>query len=207
MPETFDRNESLEEKANVVEDTNNVVEDTNNEEKNSSDQAKWYVVHTYTGYENRVCDKIRSMIDNEQNLDIVDVTVPTEEYVEMKNDQKKVKTRKLFPGYVMVKMNITNKSWYIIRNTQGVTGFVGPDRKPVPLTNAEVRKFGVTDEKVVIDLDVAIGDDVNIIAGPFKDFVGKVTEIDKEKQTIKAFVDIFGRDTSIDLEFSDIETI
>lgn len=200
MPETFDRNESLEEKANVL-------EDTNNEEKNSSDQAKWYVVHTYTGYENRVCDKIRSMIDNEQNPDIVDVTVPTEEYVEMKNDQKKVKTRKLFPGYVMVKMNITNKSWYIIRNTQGVTGFVGPDRKPVPLTNAEVRKFGVTDEKVVIDLDVAIGDDVNIIAGPFKDFVGKVTEIDKEKQTIKAFVDIFGRDTSIDLEFSDIETI
>lgn len=207
MPETFDRNESLEEKANVVEDTNNVVEDTNNEEKNSSDQAKWYVVHTYTGYENRVCDKIRSMIDNEQNPDIVDVTVPTEEYVEIKNDQKKVKTRKLFPGYVMVKMNITNKSWYIIRNTQGVTGFVGPDRKPVPLTNAEVRKFGVTDEKVVIDLDIAIGDDVNIIAGPFKDFVGKVTEIDKEKQTIKAFVDIFGRDTSIDLEFSDIETI
>lgn len=200
MLETFDRNESLEEKANVV-------EDTNNEEKNSYDQAKWYVVHTYTGYENRVCDKIRSMIDNEQNPDIVDVTVPTEEYVEMKNDQKKVKTRKLFPGYVMVKMNITNKSWYIIRNTQGVTGFVGPDRKPVPLTNAEVRKFGVTDEKVVIDLDVAIGDDVNIIAGPFKDFVGKVTEIDKEKQTIKAFVDIFGRDTSIDLEFSDIETI
>lgn len=200
MPETFDRNESLEEKANVV-------EDTNNEEKDSTDQAKWYVVHTYTGYENRVCDKIRSMIENEQNPDIVDVTVPTEEYVEIKNDQKKVKTRKLFPGYVMVKMNITNKSWYIIRNTQGVTGFVGPDRKPVPLTNAEVRKFGVTDEKVVIDLDVAIGDDVNIIAGPFKDFVGKVTEIDKDKQTIKAFVDIFGRDTSIDLEFSDIETI
>lgn len=200
MPETFDRNESLEEKANVV-------EDTNNEEKDSNDQAKWYVVHTYTGYENRVCDKIRSMIENEQNPDIVDVTVPTEEYVEIKNDQKKVKTRKLFPGYVMVKMNITNKSWYIIRNTQGVTGFVGPDRKPVPLTNAEVRKFGVTDEKVVIDLDIAIGDDVNIIAGPFKDFVGKVTEIDKEKQTIKAFVDIFGRDTSIDLEFSDIETI
>lgn len=200
MPETFDRNESLEEKANVV-------EDTNNEEKDSTDQAKWYVVHTYTGYENRVCDKIRSMIENEQNPDIVDVTVPTEEYVEIKNDQKKVKTRKLFPGYVMVKMNITNKSWYIIRNTQGVTGFVGPDRKPVPLTNAEVRKFGVTDEKVVIDLDIAIGDDVNIIAGPFKDFVGKVTEIDKEKQIIKAFVDIFGRDTSIDLEFSDIETI
>ena len=147
------------------------------------------------------------MIENEQNPEIVDVKVPTEEYVEIKNDQKKVKTRKLFPGYVMVKMNITNKSWYIIRNTQGVTGFVGPDRKPVPLTPAEVRKFGVKEEKVVLDIDVAVGDDVNIIAGPFKDFVGKVTEIDKEKQTIKAFVDIFGRDTSIDLDYSDIETV
>lgn len=196
-----DMNESFEEKKDIVEDS------VEKEESDSNDKAKWYVVHTYTGYENRVCDKIRSMIENEQNPDVVDVTVPTEEYVEIKNDQKKVKTRKLFPGYVMVKMNITNKSWYIIRNTQGVTGFVGPDRKPVPLTPAEVRKFGVKEEKVVLDLDVAVGDDVNIIAGPFKDFVGKVTEIDKEKQTIKAFVDIFGRDTSIDLEYSDIETI
>ena len=98
--------------------------------------ARWYVVHTYTGYENRVCDKIQMMIDNEQNPDIVDVTVPTEEYVEVKNNEKKVKTRKLFPGYVMVKMNVTSKSWYIIRNTQGVTGFVGPDGDPVPLTKA-----------------------------------------------------------------------
>ena len=200
-----DKNESLNES---LEETKDIVEDTDTkEESDYSETAKWYVVHTYTGYENRVCDKIRSMIENEQNPDIVDVTVPTEEYVEIKNDQKKVKTRKLFPGYVMVKMNITNKSWYIIRNTQGVTGFVGPDRKPVPLTPQEVRKFGVKEEKVVLDIDVNVGDDVNIIAGPFKDFVGKVTEIDKEKQTIKAFVDIFGRDTSIDLEYSDIETI
>src|SRR5699024_3691444 len=109
--------------------------------------ARWYVVHTYTGYENRVADKIQMMIDNEQNPDIVDVTVPTEEYVEVKNDEKKVKTRKLFPGYVMVKMNITNRSWYIIRNTQGVTGFVGPDSKPVALTPREVRKLGVKEQK------------------------------------------------------------
>ena len=201
MTDSFDRNETLEEKAEVVEDT---IEETS---ENTSDDGKWYVVHTYTGYENRVCDKIRSMIDNEQNPDIMDVTVPTEEYVEVKNDKKKVKTRKLFPGYVMVKMNVTSKSWYIIRNTQGVTGFVGPDRKPVPLTAAEVRKFGVKEDKPILDINVAVGDDVNIIAGPFKDFVGKVTEVDKEKQTIKAFVDIFGRDTSIDLEFTDIETI
>ena len=200
MTDSFDRNEPLEDQAEAVEDT---VEETSE----ASEKAKWYVVHTYTGYENRVCDKIRSMIDNDQNPDIIDVTVPTEEYVEVKNDQKKVKTRKLFPGYVMVKMNVTNKSWYIIRNTQGVTGFVGPDRKPVPLTPAEVRKFGVKEKRPIMDINVAVGDNVNIIAGPFKDFVGEVTEVDAEKQTIKAFVDIFGRDTSIDLEFTDIETI
>ena len=147
------------------------------------------------------------MIDNEQNPDIIDVTVPTEEYVEVKNNDKKVKTRKLFPGYVMVKMNITNKSWYIIRNTQGVTGFVGPDGDPVALTPAEVRKFGVKEKEPVLNINVNVGDSVNIIAGPFKDFVAKIDEIDKQKGTIKAYVDMFGRDTLIDLEYSDIEEI
>ena len=180
---------------------------TNSSEEKIEDLAKWYVVHTYTGYENRVCDKIQMMIDNEQNPDIVEVTVPTEEYVDVKNDVKKVKTRKLFPGYVMVKMNITNKSWYIIRNTQGVTGFVGPDSKPVALTPAEVRKFGVKEKQTVLNINVKVGDDVNIIAGPFKDFVAKVDEIDKSKGVLKAYVDMFGRDTLIDLDFSDIEEI
>ena len=169
--------------------------------------ARWYVVHTYTGYENRVADKIQMMIDNEQNPDIVDVTVPTEEYVEVKNDEKKVKTRKLFPGYVMVKMNVTSKSWYIIRNTQGVTGFVGPDGDPVPLTKAEVRKFGVKEKEPVFNINVKPGDNVNIIAGPVKDFVAKIEEVDKEKGVLKAYVDMFGRDTLIDLEYSDIEEI
>ena len=207
MTDSYDFSENKEEE-NLSEDKEISTEESKDRDLEAiKENARWYVVHTYTGYENRVNDKIQMMIDNEQNPDILEVTVPTEEYVEVKNDTKKVKTRKLFPGYVMVKMNITNKSWYIIRNTQGVTGFVGPDRKPVPLTPQEVRKFGVKEEKVVLDIDVNVGDDVNIIAGPFKDFVGKVTEIDKEKQTIKAFVDIFGRDTSIDLEYSDIETI
>ena len=170
-------------------------------------KARWYVVHTYTGYENRVADKIQMMIDNEQNPDIVDVTVPTEEYVEVKNNDKKVKTRKLFPGYVMVKMNVTSKSWYIIRNTQGVTGFVGPDGDPVPLTKAEVRKFGVKEKEPVLNIKVKPGDDVHIIAGPCKDFVAKIDEIDNEKGIIKAYVDMFGRDTLIDLEYSDIEEI
>lgn len=170
-------------------------------------KPKWYVVHTYTGYENRVKDKIQMMIDNEQNPDIVDVTVPTEEYVEVKNDTKKVKTRKLFPGYVMVKMNITNRSWYIIRNTQGVTGFVGPDSKPVALTPREVRKFGIKEQKPIVNFNINVGDNVNIIAGPFMDFVAEVKEIDKEKQTIKASIDMFGRDTLIDLNFADVESI
>lgn len=207
MTDSYDFSENKEEE-NLSEDKEISTEESKDRDLEAiKENARWYVVHTYTGYENRVNDKIQMMIDNEQNPDILEVTVPTEEYVEVKNDTKKVKTRKLFPGYVMVKMNITNKSWYIIRNTQGVTGFVGPDRKPVPLTPQEVRKFGVKEEKVVLDIDVNVGDDVNIIAGPFKDFVGRVIEIDKEKQTIKAFVDIFGRDTSIDLEYSDIETI
>ena len=206
MTDSHDFSENKEENLSVNEDA--LTEESEmSESDNIQDSARWYVVHTYTGYENRVNDKIQMMIDNEQNPDILEVTVPTEEYVEVKNDTKKVKTRKLFPGYVMVKMNITNKSWYIIRNTQGVTGFVGPDGKPVALTPAEVRKFGVKDEKPVLNINVNVGDDVNIISGPFEGFVAKVEEIDSEKGTIKAFVDMFGRDTLIDLDFTDIETI
>lgn len=206
MTDSHDFSENKEENLSVNEDA--LTEESEvSESDNIKDSARWYVVHTYTGYENRVNDKIQMMIDNEQNPDILEVTVPTEEYVEVKNDTKKVKTRKLFPGYVMVKMNITNKSWYIIRNTQGVTGFVGPDGKPVALTPAEVRKFGVKDEKPVLNINVNVGDDVNIISGPFEGFVAKVEEIDAEKGTIKAFVDMFGRDTLIDLDFTDIETI
>lgn len=206
MTDSYDFSENKEENLSVNEDTL-AKESETSESKNIKDSARWYVVHTYTGYENRVNDKIQMMIDNEQNPDILEVTVPTEEYVEVKNDSKKVKTRKLFPGYVMVKMNITNKSWYIIRNTQGVTGFVGPDGKPVALTPAEVRKFGVKDEAPIANINVNVGDNVNIINGPFEGFVAKVEEVDAEKATIKAFVDMFGRDTLIDLDFTDIETI
>lgn len=189
---------------------NNSNEIDNTEEidsKDSEKQPKWYVVHTYTGYENRVKDKIQMMIDNEQNPDIIDVAVPEEEYVEVKNESKKLKTRKLFPGYVMVKMNITNRSWYIIRNTQGVTGFVGPDSKPVPLTKREVKKFGIKEDKPVVNIDIKVGDNVNIIQGPFEDSVAEVKEVDLEKQTVKAFIEMFGRDTIIDLGFEDIEKI
>ena len=107
----------------------------------------------------------------------------------------------------MVKMNITNRSWYIIRNTQGVTGFVGPDSKPVPLTKREVRKFGIKEDKPVLNININVGDNINIIQGPFKDLVAEVKEVDTDKQIIKALIDMFGRDTIIDLSFEDIETI
>lgn len=190
--------------SNNSNEINNAKEEIDSKD---SKQPKWYVVHTYTGYENRVKDKIQMMIDNEQNPDIIDVTVPEEEYVEVKNESKKLKTRKLFPGYVMVKMNITNRSWYIIRNTQGVTGFVGPDSKPVALTKREVRKFGIKEAKPVLNIDINLGDNVNIIQGPFKDLVAEVKEVNAEKQSIKALIDMFGRDTIIDLGFEDIEKI
>lgn len=171
------------------------------------EKPRRYVVHTYTGYENKVRDKIQSMIDNDQNPDIVDVTVPTEEYVEVKNNSKTLKTRKLFPGYVMVKMHISNKSWYIIRNTQGVTGFVGPDSKPVALTPAEVKKFGIKDKVPIVNVNFEVGDEVQIISGPFADMVAKVDSIDLEKQTAMAYVDMFGRDTLVDLNFEDVRKI
>jgi transcriptional antiterminator NusG len=201
MPDSLDDIKKEENKDTVEEITDETVE------KKDEKKPKWYVVHTYTGYENRVKDKIQMMIDNEQDPDIVDVAVPTEEYVEVKNDTKKVKTRKLFPGYVMVKMNRTNRSWYIIRNTQGVTGFVGPNSEPVALTPEEVRKFGIKEAKPIVNINVNEGDNVKIIAGPFMGLVVEVQEVDKEKQTIKATIDMLGRDTSIDLDFGDIETI
>ncbi|MCI5839680.1 MAG: transcription termination/antitermination protein NusG [Peptoniphilaceae bacterium] len=173
----------------------------------SEKDAKWYVVHTYTGHEYAVRDKIQSMIDNDQNPNLFEVAVPMEEYLDTKNNSNKVKERKLFPGYVMVKMIITNRSWYIIRNTQGVTGFVGPDSKPVALSAQEVRKFGIKEPSVTFDMDINVGDKVKVIAGPFKDFIADVKEVDKDKKIIKAFVDMFGRDTAVDLSFEDIENL
>ena len=175
----------------------------------AENKAKWYVVHTYTGYENRVSDKIQMMIDNDQNPDIVDVTVPTEEYVDVKNNSKKLKTRKLFPGYVMVKMVHTSKTWYIIRNTQGVTGFVGPDGDPVPLTPDEVRKFGIKEKKPVksVEINFKVGDQVEITNGVFTGDIVRVEEIDLDKEQVKVYTDVFGQDTITTLDIRDAKTI
>ncbi len=169
--------------------------------------AKWYVVHTYSGHENKVKINIEKMVENRGNVDdIFEVMVPIEEYVSVVGGVKKVKERKLFPGYVFVKMIINDVSWYLVRNTRGVTGFVGPGSKPVPLTEREMRSFGI-EEVILPDLEVEVGDSIKIVSGAFKDFVGSVEEINVEKRKIKVFVSIFGRDTSVEVDFDDVETI
>lgn len=168
--------------------------------------AYWYVVHTYSGHENKVKANIEKIVENRNMQDLVlDIVVPTEETVELKNGQRKVKTRKIFPGYVIVKMVMTDESWYLVRNTQGVTGFVGHGSKPIPLTEDEVRKMGI--ETVRVEIDVEPGDMVRVISGPFDSFIGTVDEVNEEKQTIKARISMFGRETPVELEFVQVEKL
>lgn len=168
--------------------------------------AKWYVVHTYSGHENKVKVNIEKMVENRGMQDLIlNIVVPTEERVEIKDGQRKVKSKKMFPGYVIIKMVVTNESWYLVRNTQGVTGFVGHGSDPIPLSDDEVRRMGI--EKVWIDLDIDPGDTVKVINGPFESFMGKVEEVNMEKQTLKVIVSMFGRDTSVELEFGQIDKI
>ena len=171
-----------------------------------SDNANWYVVHTYSGHENKVKANIEKIVENRGMEDIIlEVAVPTEEVVEVKNGKKKVKLKKIFPGYVIVKMYMTDESWYVVRNTRGVTGFVGPGSKPVPLTEDEVRNMGI--DKKEITIDIAIGESVRVISGPFDSFVGVVEEINMEKQSFKVLISMFGRETPVELEFSQVVKI
>ncbi len=173
---------------------------------NSSKKAKWYVVHTYSGHENKVKVNIEKIVENRGMQDLVlSIVVPTEDHVEIKNGQRKVKTRKMFPGYVLVKMIVTNESWYLVRNTQGVTGFVGHGSEPIPLTDDEVRRMGI--EKIYIQLDIEPGDSVKVINGPFESFMGVVEEVNMDKQTLKVRISMFGRDTPVELEFGQVDKI
>lgn len=182
------------------------------EEKNvyikqeKTDKPYWYVVYTYSGYENKVKDNLeKTVINNGLQDTILGVKVPMEETIEVKNGKKKHVQRKLFPGYVMVKMFLTDESWYVVRNTRGVTGFVGPNSKPIPLSDAEVRSMGV--ENVPIKLDVAVGENIIITAGPFESFIGIVKEINTEKQKVQVVVSMFGRDTNVELDFAQVKRI
>ena len=168
--------------------------------------AKWYVVHTYSGHENKVKVNIEKQVESRGMQDLIlDVVVPTEDRVEIKNGQRKIKTKKMFPGYVLVKMIVTNESWYLVRNTQGVTGFVGHGSDPVPLTLEEVRRMGI--EKIYIDLDIHIGDTIKVINGPFENFMGSVLEVNPEKQTLRAKVSMFGRDTPVELDYAQVDKL
>lgn len=167
-------------------------------------EAKWYVVHTYSGHEDKVKVNIEKLVENRGMQDLVlDIVVPKEERVDIKDGKRTVKKRKLFPGYVIVKMIITNESWYLVRNTQGVTGFVGHGSDPIPLSNDEVRRMGI--ERVQIDIDVEVGDTVKVGSGLFEGSIGVVADINMEKETIKVIISAFGRDMPVDLDFGQVE--
>lgn len=167
---------------------------------------KWYVVHTYSGYENKVKANLEKIVENRGMQEfILDVVVPMEEQIEIKDGKKKATLKKVFPGYVLVKMYMTDESWYVVRNTRGVTGFVGPGSKPVPLTDDEVIAMGV--EEVVPTVDYAVNDSVRIVSGPLENFIGTVEEISLEKKKVRVMVSMFGRETPVELELVQIQKI
>lgn len=173
---------------------------------------KWYVVHTYSGYENKVKTNLEKRVDSMGMQDkIFRVLVPVEEEIEVKNGKKKIVERKIFPGYVLVEMVVTDDSWYVVRNTPGVTGFVGAGTRPrpIPLRESEVetllKQMGIEETKKKIDIDK--GQSVKVISGPFEDFVGTVVEINQDRQKLKVLISMFGRETPIELEFNQIEKL
>ena len=172
----------------------------------TTDRPMRYVVHTYSGYENKVKANLEKSVENRGMQDmILEVKVPMEDSIEVKNGKKKTVSRKVYPGYVMIKMFLTDESWYIVRNTRGVTGFVGPGSRPIPLSDAEVRMTGI--ENVSIDIDVEVGQNVTITSGPLENFVGVIEEINKERQKLKVSVSMFGRDTTVELDFVQVHKI
>lgn len=170
------------------------------------EEGKWYVVHTYSGYENKVASNLEKTVENRQLHDLIqEIRVPTETVTEVKDGKQRDVERKIFPGYVLVKMVMTDDSWYIVRNIRGCTGFVGPSSKPIPLTDAEVARLGV--EQKEVELSYAIGDSVQIIDGPMEGFVGTVEKLDVEKNSVRVMVSMFGRETPVDLELSQVESV
>ncbi|WP_368489106.1 transcription termination/antitermination protein NusG [Clostridium sp. BJN0013] len=171
-----------------------------------ADKAKWYVVHTYSGYENKVKMNLEKTIENRELYDCIDdVQVPMEEQVEIKDGKKKITLKKIFPGYVLVHMIMTDDSWYVVRNTRGVTGFVGPGSKPVPLTDEEVKDMGINEK--LVNVDILVGENVKVRSGPLENFLAVIQEINTEKRKVKALVNMFGRETPVELDFNQIEKI
>ena len=169
-------------------------------------EARWYVVHTYSGYENKVASDLATMVESRGMQELIqDIRIPTETVTEIKEDKKREVERKIFPGYVLIKMIMNDETWYVVRNTRGVTSFVGPGSKPVPLTDAEVRAMGIGGE--VENLDVEVGDTVRVATGPFAESVGQIKEINANKKTLVVSLSIFGRETPVELDFAQIDKL
>ena len=167
-------------------------------------EANWYVVHTYSGYENKVKADIEKTIENRHlEEEILEVRIPMQDVVELKNGAKKQVQKKMFPGYVLINMVMNDDTWYVVRNTRGVTGFVGPGSKPVPLTEAEMRPLGIKEEKVVVDFKE--GDTVAITGGVWKDTVGVIQSMNESKQIVTINVELFGRERPVEISFAEVK--
>jgi transcriptional antiterminator NusG len=165
--------------------------------------ADWYVVHTYSGYENKVKANIEKTIENRHlENEILEVRVPMEDVSEIRNGVRKTVQRKMFPGYVLINMIMNDDTWYVVRNTRGVTGFVGPGSKPVPLTEAEMKPLGIRTD--IVSVDFGEGDTVAVVAGVWKDTVGVVQKMDMSKQTATLNVELFGRETPVEISFAEM---
>ena len=170
------------------------------------ENAKWYVIHTYSGYENKVKTNIEKTVENRELQDkILEIRLPEEDVVEVKDGVQKETRRKLFPGYLFVKMIMDNETWYIVRNTRGVTSFVGPGSKPVPLSDEEIANLCL--EEQTFELDFGVGDSVRITDGPLTDFIGEVQTIDEENHKFVVMVSMFGRETPVELEYGQAEVM
>lgn len=174
-----------------------------------SETPKWYVVHTYSGYENKVASSIEKAVENRNMHDLItDVSIPVEVVREVKDGKTREVEHKLFPGYVLVKMILTDESWYLVRNTRGCTGFVSPNsNKPLPLTDEEAAQWGAEKREGKIELSYAVGDSVRVCDGPLKDFVGVVDEIEENQNRVRVVVSMFGRETPVELELNQVEVV
>ena len=172
-----------------------------------SNEALWYVVHTYSGYENKVANDLQTMVENRHLQDLIcDIKVPVEMVPEIdKNGKQKMVEHKLFPGYVLVKMVMNDDTWYVVRNTRGVTGFVGPGSKPVPLTDEEMVNLGITGGEEKVELDLEVGDAVVVTGGAWKDTTGLIQSINDTKQMVTINVELFGRETPVEISFAEVK--
>ena len=175
------------------------------ENENNSDLAHWYVVYTYSGYENKVKVTLEKLVENRGMQDkIQEIIIPMEEEIEIKDGKQKTSIKKVFPGYVLIKMIMTDETWYIVKNIKGVFNFVGVGEKPLPLTEKEMQTLGIED---IMNLDFEVGDTVRIITEPFYNYTATIEEIFKDKKRVKVKVSMFGRETTVDLEFDQIQKI